>query len=83
MTLRDGILATKNKDLLVLEMEGDSKVVIDCYNKKINIPSSIVLLMEDIWKVSQDLNIYICRQANRIADCLAKRGLSIVDSNVW
>ena len=40
MTLRDGILATKNKDLLVLEMEGDSKAVIDCYNKKI----SLVLL---------------------------------------
>ena len=47
--------------------------------KKIYIP-------KDIWKLSQDLNIHIYRhiyrEANRIADCLTKKGLGIVDSNV-
>ena len=48
MTLRDDILAIKNNKFLNLEIEGDLKIVIDCYNKKSNIPRSIILLMDDI-----------------------------------
>ena len=48
MSLRDGILATRNKGYSNLEIEGDSKIVIDCHNKMINIPSSIMVLMEKI-----------------------------------
>ena len=62
-------------------------LVVDCYNKKINIPSSILSLTGDIWKLSQDLNVYICghvyKETNRTVDCLAKKGLSILDSKVW
>lgn len=60
--------------------------MIDCYNKKISIPSPILSLMEDIWKISQDLiYFFLCfyREANRIVDCLAKKGLRIIDSNLW
>ena len=60
MALRDGILAVKNNGFLNLEIESDSKIVVDSYNRKINIPVSIMLLMEDIWKLAKDLNIYIC-----------------------
>ena len=60
--------------------------MIDCYNKKINIPSSILLLMDDIWNLSQGLNIYVYhhvyKEGNKIADCLAKRGLNSLDYNV-
>ena len=31
-----------------LEIKRNSKIVIDCYNKRINIHSSIMLLIEDI-----------------------------------
>ena len=48
VALRDSVLAAKNNGFLNLEIEDDSKIVIDCYNKKINIPSSIMLLIEDI-----------------------------------
>ena len=41
MPLRDDMLPTKRKSFLNLEIEGDSKIVINCYNKKINISSSI------------------------------------------
>ena len=41
-----------------LEIEGDSKVTIDCYNKTSGLPSTIILLMENVWKLSQDLNLY-------------------------
>ena len=49
MTLRDDMLAAKNNRFLNLEIEGDSKIVIDYCNKNSNILNSIMLLMEDIW----------------------------------
>ena len=56
------------------------KIVIDCYNKKINIPNSILLLLEDIWNLSHGLNVYIChhvyREGNRTADCFAKKKMA-------
>lgn len=48
MALRDDMLTSKNNSLLNLEIEGGSKIVIDCYNMETNIPSSILLLMKDI-----------------------------------
>ena len=48
MALRDRILVAKNNGFLYLEIEGDSKIVVDSYNRKISIPISIILLMEDI-----------------------------------
>ena len=43
MTLRDGIVAAKSKNYSNLEIEGDLKIVIDSYNRRINIISSIML----------------------------------------
>ena len=87
MALRDGILAAKNKGYSNLEIEGDLKIVIDCYNKRINISGFIMLLMEDILKLYQGLHIYECRhvyrEANRTTDCLAKKGIGIIDSSIW
>lgn len=34
MTFRDGVLAARYNGILNLEVEGDSKVVVDSYNKK-------------------------------------------------
>ena len=48
----DGVLVSKNNEFLNLEIEGDSKVVLNSYNKKSNIPSYIMLLIEDIWKIT-------------------------------
>ena len=47
MILRDKLLVNKNNGF-----EGDSKIVIDCYNKKSNISNSFPLLMKNIWKLS-------------------------------
>ena len=44
ITFRDGVLTAKNNGFLNLEIESDSKVMIDSYNKKkSNISSSIML----------------------------------------
>ena len=43
--------------------------------------------MEDIWKLSRDLNILTCchvyREADRPTDCLVKKGIGILDSRNW
>lgn len=89
MTIKP-IINYRSRDTVLpfnLEIEDDSKIEIDYYNKKIDIPNSILLLMENIRKLSHDLNIYVCRhvyrEANRTTDYLAKKGLSIIDSSVW
>ena len=88
MTLRDDMLAAKNNKLLNLEIEGDQKIVINYYNNNKNIiPNFIMLLMEDIWKLSQNLYIYGCchiyRETNRITYCLANKGIYNLDSIIW
>ena len=87
LALRDDILAAKNNGFVSLEIEGDWKIVIDCFNKKISAPCSIRALMEDIWKLSRDLNILSCyhvyREADRTTDCLVKKGIGILDSRNW
>ena len=55
--------------------------------KKSNIPSSIMLLIEDIWKLSQDLNIYNChyiyKETNRIIDCLVMKSICNLELIIW
>ena len=85
MILRDDMLAVKNNKLLNLEIEGALKIVINYYNNNKNIISNfIMLLMEDIWKLPQDLNIYDCchiyRETNRTTYYLAKKCIYNLDS---
>ena len=69
------VLLQKTKGFLNLEIEDDSKVIIDYYNKNCSLPSSIILVMEDIQKLSHDLNIYnychIYKKANKATDYLS------------
>ena len=87
MGLRDVILAVKNNRLFNLLIEGDSRIVINCYNKNNNISNYVMLLMKNIWKLSHDLNIYDCHriyiEANRITDCLAKKSICNLKSTIW
>ena len=43
--------------------------------------------MEDIWRLSQDLNIYnychIYRDTNRTTDCLANKDIYNTNPNIW
>ena len=59
----------------------------DCCNKKSNIPNFIMLLMEDIWKLFQDINIYNCcyiyKETNKIIDCLTKKCICNIESTIW
>ena len=73
--MRDDVLAIIYNDFINLKIEGISKVIIDCYNIRNSSPNSIILLIKDIWRHSQDINIYNCghiyKEVNRIIYCLA------------
>ena len=58
IALRYSILAVNNNGFLSLEIEGDSKIIIDCFNKRISVSYSSRILMKNIWKLSEGLNIY-------------------------
>ena len=68
MPLRYGVLAVRNNGFLNLEIEGDSKIVIDYCNRKSNSSSSIILLMRDLRRFYYEyFNYYhIYLEANRI-----------------
>ena len=51
IALRDEIEAARLNDFSNIEIEGDSKVIIDCF-KKISLLRSIILLIEDIWRLA-------------------------------
>ena len=84
--MRDDVLATIYNGFTKLEIEGDSKVIINCYNRRSSSPSSIILLMGDIWRLSQNLNIYKCnhiyREANRTTDYLTKKCIYNTNPNI-
>ena len=52
ISLRDGVVAAIYNGFTNLEIEGDSTVIINCYNRRSSSPSSVILLMEDIWRLS-------------------------------
>ena len=48
---RDDIFTVNNNEFLQVEIEGDSKIVIDSYNKKNNIFSSITIINKEYLEV--------------------------------
>ena len=74
---QDEILAIKINDYSNLEIEGDSKIVIDSFNKMISIPYSIILIngryLEDVSRAKCVSLLSLSKKANRIVDCLAKK----------
>ena len=61
-------LASKNNEFLDLVIKGDSKIVINRFDKKSNLASSIMLQIDDVWRLSHNLNIYKCRHILRKAN---------------
>ena len=61
-------LASKNNEFLDLVIKSDSKIVINRFNKKSNLASSIMLQIDDVWRLSYNLNIYKCRHILRKAN---------------
>lgn len=57
MNLRDEILSTRFNGFSNIKIEWEFKVMINCYNKRNNLLDLIILLMNNIWRIIQNLNI--------------------------
>ena len=77
MVLRDDMLTAKNNRFANLKIEGDLKLLKIVIIKKSNIFNFIMLLIENIWKLSQDLCIYDCcriyRETNKTINYFTKK----------
>ena len=86
VTLRNFILATIYHSLITFKNERNSVVIIICYNRRSSSLSSIILLMEDVYRLSQDINIYnyghIYREANRTTECIAMKCIFNTNPNI-
>ena len=76
--LRNGLVAAKQKGLRRLEVEGDSKLVIDAVNGVSAPPWRLKKIIEDIRMLAQDFEVvqfkHIFREANFVADAIADLG---------
>ena len=70
MTLRDGILTVKNNGFLNLDIEGDFKIVVDSYNRKIIIPVSIILQIVYISNMHGQASLVYIDNVNSFEDTL-------------
>ncbi|KAL6144454.1 hypothetical protein ACLB2K_055147 [Fragaria x ananassa] len=88
LAFRDSLVYAKDKGYSRLEVEGDSKLVIDALN-------GVFVLVGDLpnwWKISDRsrlifrlslLNMCLIREANFVIDALAHLSHSLPNGNIW
>lgn len=81
MALREGLRQAILHGYSQIQVEGDSKIVIDCINGVFSIPWRIKMLIRDITTLAHSCqNItfkHIFREANFVADAIAESGHSL------
>ncbi|PRQ56349.1 putative ribonuclease H-like domain-containing protein [Rosa chinensis] len=70
-----------------IEVEGDSKLIIDAVNKVIHPPWRLIKIVQDIQDIATRFNSisfrHIFREANFVADALANLGHKCTSGNMW
>ena len=70
-----------------IQVEGDSKILIDSINKKCNIPWRIHSLVKDIWMLASNFATisfhHILREANFAADAVANFDNNFTSASSW
>ena len=87
LALRDGLQKALENGFKKVQVEGDSKVLINCLKGSFSTPWRLKKIVEDInWLSSFFKEIsfsHIHREANFTADSLAKLGHSLSSSQIW
>ncbi|PRQ37612.1 putative ribonuclease H [Rosa chinensis] len=85
--LRDSLIAAKDKGFTRVEVEGDSKLVIDVVTGRVIPPWRLLKLIEDIRTIatsfSQITFKHIYREANFVADAIANLGHNAASPMSW
>ncbi|CAL8105812.1 unnamed protein product [Prunus armeniaca] len=87
ITLRDGLAYVAHRGWRKILAEGDSKLIINCVNKKVVALWSINLLIKDIALLSSFFEScsfnHVFREANFTADAVTSLGHGITPSKLW
>ena len=78
--LRDGIRLCISLKVLVLVIELDAKLVVELLKKDVENPNGISVLVADCRERLKEIpmvRIQHCREANKCADALARRGVTL------
>ncbi|XP_062005578.1 uncharacterized protein LOC133722723 [Rosa rugosa] len=85
--LRDSLITAKDKGFTRLEVEGDSKLVINAVNGIVTPPWRLLKLIEDIRTIATSFSQisfkHIYREANFIADAIANLGHEAMSPLFW
>ena len=85
--MRNGLRAVVQAGFTNIHIEGDNKILIQAVQGCIQPPWEIHVLVQDILFYLQKCNHvivqHIFREGNRVADWLAKLGLSLSSTLVW
>jgi ribonuclease HI len=78
LALREGLRSVLRQNLIKVQVDGDSKLIIDCVLNKCSVPWRLKMVIKDIqWLATQFQAIqfaHIFREANFTADALANLG---------
>ncbi|KAM5582295.1 hypothetical protein ABKV19_002615 [Rosa sericea] len=87
IALRNGLVCALERGHNRIEVEGDSKLVIDAVNKVVHPPWRLLKIIQDIQAIATRFNSisfrHIFREANFVADALANLGHNCTSGNVW
>ncbi|KAI5345279.1 hypothetical protein L3X38_013156 [Prunus dulcis] len=87
IALRDGLAYAAHRGWRKILAEGDSKLIIDCVNKKAMAPWSINLLIKDITILISFFDSssfsHVFREANFTADAVTSLGHGLTPSKLW
>ena len=59
IALRDGLVHALNHGWRNLIVEGHSKLIIDCVLKKVSVPWSVMLIVQDIWQINSSMLLLV------------------------
>ena len=85
--VRDALWSALERNFSRIQVEGDSKLVIDCINQKCFTPWRLKSLMKDITSIASNFEAisfhHIYREANFTADAVTSIGHRITSSQTW
>ncbi|KAL6219372.1 hypothetical protein ACLB2K_007131 [Fragaria x ananassa] len=78
VALRDNLVKAKEKKIVRVEVEGDSKLVIEVVNGQIDPSWRLIKLVQDIRRLATSFDFisfrHVFREANFVADAIANLG---------
>ncbi|KAL6138797.1 hypothetical protein ACLB2K_064076 [Fragaria x ananassa] len=87
VALRDSLLKAKEKSFTNVEVEGDSKLVIDAVNGRFEPHWRLIKLVEDIRTLATSFDSitfrHVLREANFVADAIANLGHACNSPMYW